>query len=91
MPCSTVSSLPKRLKNVASNDTLDRIAANAIGFRTYRVLVQRHGHLLYLVLPRPTKGVHVRLNYGGAGIRRVNALDYFGSAQQTRIDQNRTL
>lgn len=54
---------------------------------TYRVLVQRHGHLLYLDLPRPTKGVHVRLNYGGAGIRRVNTLDYFASAQQTRIDQ----
>lgn len=53
---------------------------------TYRVLVQRHGHLLYLDLPRPTKGLNVRLSYGGAGIRRVNTLDFIASAEQSRID-----
>lgn len=54
---------------------------------TYRVLVQRHGHLLYLDLPRPTKGLHVRLDYAAAGIRRVNTLDYFAGTEQARIDQ----
>jgi hypothetical protein len=54
---------------------------------TYRVLVQRHGHVLYLDLPRPAKGLHVQLNYAGAGIRRINTLDYIASNQQSRVDQ----
>lgn len=57
---------------------------------TYRVLVQRHGHLLYLDLPRPAKGVHVQLDYAKAGIRRVNVLDYFASPDAARIDQSPT-
>jgi hypothetical protein len=52
---------------------------------TYRVLVQRHGHLLYLDIPRPTKGLQVQLWYGDCGIRRVNTLDFIASAQQPRI------
>jgi hypothetical protein len=54
---------------------------------TYRVLAQRHGHVLYLDLPRPTRGLHVQLNYDNAGIRRVNTLDYFASAEQARVEQ----
>lgn len=54
---------------------------------TYRVLVQRHGHVLYLDLPRPTKGLKVQLIYGDAGIRRVNTLDFIASSESTRIDQ----
>lgn len=54
---------------------------------TYQVLVQRHGHLLYLDLPRPTKGIRVRLDYAAAGIRRVNTLDYFASTEQARVEQ----
>ncbi|HEX3779763.1 MAG TPA: hypothetical protein VHX38_08835 [Pseudonocardiaceae bacterium] len=54
---------------------------------TYRVLVQRHGHVLYLDLPRPTRGLKVQFTYGGAGIRRVNALDFIASSEPTRIDQ----
>lgn len=54
---------------------------------TYRALVQRHGHLLYLDLPRPTKGLHVQLDYTAAGIRRVNTLDYFAGTQTARVDQ----
>jgi hypothetical protein len=54
---------------------------------TYRVLVQQHGHLLYLDLPRPAKGFHVQLNYADAGIRRVNTLDYFASSESSRIDE----
>lgn len=53
---------------------------------TYRVLVQRHGHLLYLDVPRPTKGLRVRLDYEGCGIRRVNSLDFIASSQLAAVD-----
>lgn len=52
---------------------------------TYRVLIQRHGHVLYLDLPRPTKGLKVQFNYGDAGIRRVTTLDFIASAQSARV------
>ncbi|MEV4058403.1 hypothetical protein AB0J55_44960 [Amycolatopsis sp. NPDC049688] len=52
----------------------------------YRVLVQRHGHLLYLDIPRPAKGVHVKLDYVNAGIRRVNVVDYFASPAASRVE-----
>jgi hypothetical protein len=55
---------------------------------TYRILVQRHGHLLYLDLPRPTKGLHVQLNYGQADIRYVNVLDYFASPGASRVERS---
>jgi len=53
---------------------------------TYRVLVQRHGHVLYLDLPRPSKGLNVQFNYGDAGIRRVTTLDFIASAESTRVE-----
>ncbi|MGM1065203.1 hypothetical protein [Saccharothrix sp. Mg75] len=56
---------------------------------TYRVLVQRHGHLLYLDLPRPTKGFHVQFDYGQVGIRRINTLDFFASSQASRVEHSR--
>ncbi|HYQ63487.1 hypothetical protein [Actinophytocola sp.] len=49
---------------------------------TYRVLVQKHGHLLYLDIAKPTRGLSVELNYAHAGIRHVNALDFIASARQ---------
>ncbi|MFB8776854.1 hypothetical protein [Streptomyces broussonetiae] len=52
---------------------------------TYRVLVQRHGHVLYLDLPRPTKGLRVRFDYGNAGIRRLNTLDFIASAEAAQV------
>lgn len=55
---------------------------------TYRVLVQRHGHLLYLDIPRPAKGVRVQLDYTAAGIRRVNVLDYFASLEMARVEHS---
>jgi hypothetical protein len=55
---------------------------------TLRALVQRHGHLLYLDLPRPSKGLHVQLHYAGAGIRRVSALDFIASNQRARINHS---
>lgn len=57
---------------------------------TYRVLAQRNSHLLYLDLPRPTKGLHVQLDYAHAGIRRMNTVDFFSSSQESRVEQPRT-
>jgi hypothetical protein len=57
---------------------------------TYRVLVQRHGHLLALDLPRPTKGVRLELAYGEAGIRRVNTVDFIADTEQVRVDRSPT-
>jgi hypothetical protein len=54
---------------------------------TYRGLVQRHGHLLYLDLPRPAKGLHVQLDYEHAGIRWMNTQEYFASSRTPRIEQ----
>jgi hypothetical protein len=58
---------------------------------TYRVLLQRHGHLLYLDVPRPAKGVHVKLDYANAGIRRVNVVDYFASPTASRVETSPAL
>jgi hypothetical protein len=55
---------------------------------TYRVLVQRHGHLLYLDLPQPARGLHVRFDYQATDIRFVNPLDYFASTEQARVDRS---
>jgi len=52
------------------------------------MLLQRHGHLLYLDLPRPTKGVHVSVDYSHAGIRRLNILDYLAGPDAARIEQS---
>lgn len=75
-----------QISSVALGDSAITGEAVTISY-TYRVLVKRHGHMLYLDLPRPTKGLHVRLAYNGAGIRRVNALDYFASTEQARVEQ----
>lgn len=55
---------------------------------TYRVLLQRHGHLLFLDFPRPTKGVHVRLDYSQVDIRQVNIVDYFASPDSSRLERS---
>jgi hypothetical protein len=52
---------------------------------TYRTLVQRHSHLLYLDISRPTKGFEVDFWYGGAGIQYVNVADSIASSRPTRI------
>lgn len=56
---------------------------------TYKALVQRHGHELYLDVPRPAKGLRVQLDYGAAGIRRMNTIDYISSSQRPRVEQSR--
>ncbi|MGW3993933.1 hypothetical protein ACWEF6_10640 [Amycolatopsis sp. NPDC004772] len=55
---------------------------------TYRVLIQRHGHLLFLDLPRPTKGVHLQLDYGQVDVRQVNVVDYFASPDVSRVERS---
>jgi hypothetical protein len=54
---------------------------------TYRVLVQRHGHLLYLDVSRPTKGLRIQFSYGNCGIRYVNVLDYVASSRQPQVSR----
>jgi hypothetical protein len=54
---------------------------------TYRVLVQQHGHLLYLDIGKPTKGLRVQFAYGGCGIRHVNVLDYIASSRQPGLSR----
>jgi hypothetical protein len=55
---------------------------------TYRVLVQRHSHLIYLDFGKPCKGVQVEFSYSDCGIRYVNALDFIASAQQARVTRS---
>ncbi|MFF5498948.1 hypothetical protein [Streptomyces aquilus] len=51
---------------------------------TYRVLVQRHGHMLHLDLAQPTKDFRAELWYGDCGIRRMNVIDYLSGPRQPR-------
>ncbi len=53
---------------------------------TYRVLVQRHGHLLYLDLPRLAKGLNVQFDYSQAGLQRVTTLDFIASTESARVE-----
>lgn len=55
---------------------------------TYRVLVQQHGHLLYLDFGRPCKGLTAELWYGNCGIAYVNQLDFITGAQATRVSRS---
>lgn len=54
---------------------------------TYRVLVRRQGHLLYLNIESLTKGLKVTFRYGGCGIREVNTLKFIASAEPARLFQ----
>lgn len=54
---------------------------------TFRVLVQRDGHLLHLEIARPTKGFHIEFGYAGCGIQRVNVLDYVAAVKQPTISE----
>jgi hypothetical protein len=54
---------------------------------TYRALVRQYGHLLRIEPARPTKGISVRFNYAGCGLRFVNTLDYIAGASAARIEE----
>lgn len=52
---------------------------------TYRVLVQRHSHMLQLDISKPSRGLKVEFWYGGCDVQYVNVLDFISSAEQPRI------
>lgn len=54
---------------------------------TYRVLVQRYGHLLWLGVPRLARGLRVGFRYDGAGISQATVLDHLASTTAPHIDQ----
>ena len=72
--------------SVSLDPDVDRSADLAVSFM-YRALVQQHGHVLHVDLIKPTHGVSIALNYGGAGIRYVNVVDYIASAARPAISQ----
>ncbi|MEC3978179.1 hypothetical protein [Amycolatopsis sp. H20-H5] len=55
---------------------------------TYRALVQQRGHLLYVDIPRPTKGVEVSFDYAATGIRNISYLDFVASPSQARVSSS---
>ena len=89
-----VAGKPQKLKRTTRSDAqyysvrlapdLDRSAPVAVSF-VYRGLVQQHGHVLHIDLIKPTSGVTIDLNYGGAGIRHVNVIDHISSAARPTI------
>jgi hypothetical protein len=68
-------------------DTTEAHADEATISFTYRGLLQQHGHLLYIDLVKPTKGLSVNLTYGGSGIRYVSVADYIAAAKQPTISR----
>jgi hypothetical protein len=53
---------------------------------SYRVLIRRRAHVLYLTIPRPTEGFTARLSYAGAGIRHVTALSFLSGTVHARVE-----
>lgn len=92
----TVAGKPQKLRRTARSEAqyysvrlgpeFDTTGDVAVSF-TYRGLVQQHSHVLHIDLIKPTHGVSVSLNYGGAGIRYVNVVDYIASAAQPSISK----
>ena len=54
---------------------------------TYCGLVLRHGHLIYIDLAKPVKGLTISLTYGGTGIGHISVVDYIAAAKQPPITQ----
>jgi hypothetical protein len=54
---------------------------------TYRVLVRRQGHLLYLDVGTLTKGLRITMRYGGCSIREITTLPFIASAESARLLQ----
>lgn len=57
---------------------------------TYRTVLPVRGHLLYLGLEQPTKGVDIELDYSDCGIEYVNVLDLIASSERTRVSNSPT-
>lgn len=65
-------------------DVVDRDVAISY---TYRALVRQHGHLLRIEPARPSRGISVRFDYAGCGLKFVNTLDYIAGASPARVDE----
>lgn len=54
---------------------------------TYRTVTARRGHLLYVDIEQPTRGMEVELDYGDCPIERVSVLDLIASSRATRVER----
>ncbi|MBB4853388.1 hypothetical protein HNP40_000754 [Mycobacteroides chelonae] len=52
---------------------------------TYRVLLNRDGHLLHLDMEAATRNITIDLDYSQTDIDYINVLDFFVSSHKTRI------
>ena len=86
---SYVVNLPDRGREQADAAAATATQEVTIAY-TYQVLVRRHGHLLYLDIGRPTRGLRVAFRYGGCGISGVTPLDFIASATAARITETPT-
>jgi hypothetical protein len=57
---------------------------------TYRTLTTERGHLLYVDIEQPTRGIDVELDYGDCDIERVSVVDLIASSRATRIERTPT-
>lgn len=54
---------------------------------TYRTVTAERGHLLYIDIEQPTRGVEVELDYGDCDIERVSVLDLIASSRSTWVER----
>ncbi|MFH5211377.1 hypothetical protein ACHIPZ_24690 [Antrihabitans sp. NCIMB 15449] len=54
---------------------------------TYRTVTAVRGHLLYVDIEQPTRGIEVELDYGDCDIERVSVLDLIASSRATRVER----
>ncbi|WP_306359799.1 hypothetical protein [Nocardia sp. CC227C] len=55
---------------------------------TYRTVTERRGHLLFVDIEQPTRGIEVELDYSDCAIERVSVLDFIASSRATRIERS---
>lgn len=54
---------------------------------TYRTVTAERGHLLYIDIEQPTRGIEVELDYGDCDIERVSVLDLIASSTATVVER----
>ena len=57
---------------------------------TYRTVTAERGHLLYIDIEQPTRGIEVELDYSDCDIERVSVLDLIASSRSTRVERTPT-
>jgi hypothetical protein len=57
---------------------------------TYRTVTAERGHLLYIDIEQPTRGIEVELDYGDCDIERVSVLALIASSRSTRVERTPT-